>query len=115
MRVTAYTDDEESCAPYNDGFTASGLPVTHNGGRFVAADTKRLPFGTMVKVPGYADGEAVPVIDRGGAIRGNRLDLFFPSRREALAWGVRWVDVEIVKRPSRASGRPEPVEGRSNT
>ncbi|KKL16202.1 hypothetical protein LCGC14_2497950, partial [marine sediment metagenome] len=91
--VTAYTDDEESCAPYNDGFAAGGLPVTHNGGRFVAADTKRLPFGTMVKVPGYADGEAVPVIDRGGAIRGNRLDLFFPSRREALAWGARVTDL----------------------
>lgn len=68
--------------------------MTANGGRFVAAD-RSLPFGTLVRVPGYADGEPVPVLDRGGAIRNDRLDVFFPSHDEALEWGVRWLDVQI--------------------
>jgi len=77
-----------------DGMAASGKPVTANGGRFVAAD-RALPFNTLVRVPGYADGEAVPVLDRGGAICGDRLDVFFPSHGEALNWGVRWLDIQI--------------------
>jgi len=94
MRVTAYCPCVKCCGRWADGITASGKPVTANGGRFVAAD-RSLPFGTLVRVPGYADGEPVPVLDRGGAIRNDRLDVFFPSHDEALEWGVRWLDVQI--------------------
>ncbi|MGN6724584.1 MAG: 3D domain-containing protein, partial [Tepidisphaeraceae bacterium] len=37
----------------------------------------------------------VPVLDRGGAIKGYHLDVFFPSHQQALDWGRRWVVVEI--------------------
>ena len=50
----------------------------------LAADTSVLPFGTIVEVPGYGYGR---VEDRGGAIKGNRLDLWFPSHSEAQRWG----------------------------
>jgi hypothetical protein len=45
-----------------------------------------LPFGTLVAVPGYG---LVPVLDRGGSIRRDRLDVFFPTHGEALEWGRR--------------------------
>jgi 3D (Asp-Asp-Asp) domain-containing protein len=95
MEVTAYCADEESCAPFNDGITASGLPVTTNGGRLVAADTDVLPFGTLVSVPGYAQSQPVPVLDRGGAIKGRKLDLLMPDRDEAMQWGRQMVRVIV--------------------
>jgi 3D (Asp-Asp-Asp) domain-containing protein len=86
MTVTAYCPCAKCCGRYADGITASGQPVTANRGRFVAAD-RSLPFGTLVSVPGYNEGRPVPVLDRGGAIRGNHLDVFFPTHAEALRWG----------------------------
>lgn len=66
-----------------------GLP--HHG--TIAADTKYYPFGTKMYVPGYGWGV---VEDRGGAIKGaDRIDLFFKSHKEALAWGRRKVRVTI--------------------
>lgn len=91
MRVTAYCPCRQCCGKYADGVTASGKPVTYNGGRFVAAP-KRLPFGTVVNVPEYG---RVEVIDRGGAIKGDRLDVFFPTHQEALNWGVKNLEVQI--------------------
>lgn len=35
------------------------------------------------------------VRDRGGAIKGNRLDLYFKTHRQAREWGVKWIDVRI--------------------
>lgn len=95
MRVTAYCPCPKCCGRWADGVTTSGRPVTANGGRFVAAD-KALPLGTLLVVPGYADGKPVPVLDRGGAIRGRRLDVFFPTHQQARRWGVRWLDVAIL-------------------
>lgn len=96
MRVTAYCPCKKCCGPNAKGITASGKPVTTNGGKFVAAD-RSVPFGTMISIPGYADGAPVPVLDRGGAIKGNRLDVFFPTHAEALRWGVKYLDVEIAR------------------
>ncbi|HWB52777.1 MAG TPA: 3D domain-containing protein [Tepidisphaeraceae bacterium] len=95
MRVTAYCANKKCCGPHACGITASGKPVSFNEGRFVAADTSVLPFGTKVSIPGYHGGQSVPVIDRGGAIKGDRLDVFFPSYETALQWGVKWLPVTI--------------------
>jgi 3D (Asp-Asp-Asp) domain-containing protein len=91
--VTAYCPCRKCCGPRACGITASGKPVTANGGFFLAAD-RAVPFGTMIRVPGYAGGRAVPVLDRGGAIRGNRLDLFFPTHKAALAFGRKTLTCE---------------------
>jgi 3D (Asp-Asp-Asp) domain-containing protein len=98
MRVTAYCPCQKCCGPNAGGITASGRLVTTNGGQFVAAD-KSVPFGTRVIVPGYAGSQPVPVLDRGGAIRGDRLDVFFPSHTQAQAWGVRWLRVTFTPNP----------------
>ena len=95
MDVTAYCGGPCCCGDHADGLTASGRPTTHNAGRFVAADWDVLPRGTRLRVPGYADDELVEVLDRGGAITGRRLDVFFPAHADALAWGRRRVEVEV--------------------
>ncbi len=96
MEVTAYCPCAKCCGPNAAGITASGKDITYNAGRFVAADTAMLPFGTKLLIPGY-DMQPVEVIDRGGAIKGNRLDVFFPSHEEALEWGRRVVAVRVVE------------------
>ena len=97
MRVTAYSPDEQSCGEWADGWTASGYSVWTNGMRLVAADTDKLPFGSIVSVPGYYDGIPVPVLDRGGAIKGNRLDVLYPTHERALQWGVQNITVTIYE------------------
>lgn len=103
MEVTAYCPCTHCCGPNAAGITASGLPVSHNQGRFVAADTSLLPFGSRLSIPGYHDAASVPVIDRGGAIRGHRLDVFFPTHEQAREWGRRWVLVTVETPVEHAS------------
>jgi len=95
MKVTAYSPDARSCDQWADGVTASNKSIWTNGMKLVAADTRQLPLGTMLSIPGYDAGATVPVLDRGGAIKGNRLDVLFPSHNEALQWGVKRLPVTI--------------------
>lgn len=97
MEVTAYCPCQKCCGPSAAGITASGLPVTHNAGRFVAADTNVLPFGSLIRIPGYHADLPVPVIDRGGAIKGNKIDVYFPTHQEALEWGRQWLVVTVIE------------------
>ena len=73
------------------GITACGTKAKPGT---IAADTNVFPFGTRIRVPGYGWGT---VEDRGGAIKGGRLDLFFDSHEEALQWGRRNVEVEVIR------------------
>ena len=96
MEVTAYCPCTKCCGENAQGLTASGHDVSYNNSRFVAADTEVLPFGTKLVIPGYAGG-AVEVIDRGGAIKGNKLDVFFATHEEALQWGRQFIDVTVLE------------------
>ena len=71
------------------GITASGTRVRPGT---IAADTSLFPFGTVIYVPGYGYGV---VEDRGGAIQGYRLDLYFRTHRQAMAWGRQHIDVTV--------------------
>ena len=95
MTVTAYSPDHRSCAPFADGITASGRSVWTNAGNLVAADTRILPFNSLITVPGYAAEEVVPVLDRGGAIKGARLDVLYPTHERALQWGVQRLPITV--------------------
>ncbi|MCB9860552.1 MAG: hypothetical protein H6815_08855 [Phycisphaeraceae bacterium] len=95
MRVTAYAPDHRSCGPFADGKTATLHSVDTNGGALVAADPKLFSYGTMLTVPGYDNDQIVPVLDCGGAIKGHKLDVLFPTHREARKWGVREVEVVV--------------------
>ena len=71
------------------GRTASGIPV---GPGVVAVDPAVIPLGTSLSIPGYGQGIAA---DTGGAIRGARIDLWFSSHADALAWGRRTVTISV--------------------
>ena len=90
---TAYCPCDRCCGEFADGITASGRSVYTNGSKFIAAPAN-VPFGTWVIVPGYHD-TAVPVLDRGGAIKGDRIDVFFPTHQDALNWGVREMTITL--------------------
>ena len=97
MEVTAYCPCPRCCGPRAQGITASGRRVNYNGGKFVAADTKVLKFNTKLVIPGYASGRPVEVIDRGGAIKGNKLDVYFPTHQEARKWGRQKLLVTVLE------------------
>lgn len=74
--------------PKEIGITANGSMARRGT---IAADPS-IPFGTHMHVPGYGNGI---VKDRGGAIRGNHIDLYFQSHSQALKWGTQKLEVKI--------------------
>jgi 3D (Asp-Asp-Asp) domain-containing protein len=95
MVVTGYSPDARSCGASADGITASGYSVWTNGMKMVAADTRVLPMKSVITIPGYNNGKPVPVLDRGGAIKGNRLDLLFPTHEQARQWGKKKLTITV--------------------
>jgi len=97
MLVTAYCPCENCCRGCSDGITACGKSIYTNQSRFVAADTRLLGFGTRISIPGYYGGAPISVLDRGGKIKGHRIDVFFLSHQRAQSWGARWMDVTVYQ------------------
>ncbi|MFT9850508.1 3D domain-containing protein [Aneurinibacillus sp. REN35] len=75
------------------GRTKSGTKVRPG---IVAVDTDYIPLGTVLYVEGYGQCRAE---DIGGAIKGNAIDLAFATKKEALAWGRRDVEVKVISVP----------------
>ena len=71
------------------GHTATGVSVGYG---IVAVDPSVIPLGTRMAVPGYGEGVAA---DTGGAIMGSHIDVWFPTRAEALAWGTRTITITL--------------------
>jgi 3D (Asp-Asp-Asp) domain-containing protein len=86
MLATAYCDR---------GPTRSGVPAQHG---IVAADLRRLPLGTRVRVvaPGQPYAGVYTVLDTGSKIKGRDLDIFMPSCRAARHFGKRPVEVRVL-------------------
>ena len=101
MEVTGYCPCEKCCGkwakvPMSRRKTASGKllkDLIASGTKFCAAD-KSVKFGTVFYVPGYG---RCSVEDRGGAIKGGKLDLFFLKHSDARAWGRRIIDCKRVE------------------
>lgn len=84
-------------------FTVEATAYTHTGNPtatgvypregLIAVDPRVIPLGTQVYVEGY--GYAVAA-DTGGAIKGNIIDVFFPSLQRCLDWGRRPVQIYIL-------------------
>jgi 3D (Asp-Asp-Asp) domain-containing protein len=73
------------------GITADGSKAKKG---VIAADISKYPYGTKMYVPGYGWGE---VHDKGRAIKGNHIDVFFDSHKKALEWGRKELNVTVVK------------------
>ncbi|TDL30435.1 DUF348 domain-containing protein [Jeotgalibacillus sp. S-D1] len=88
---TAYTASCNGCS----GITATGINLKANPDlKVIAVDPSVIPLGTKVHVEGY--GYAVAG-DTGGAIKGNKIDVFVSSQEEALQWGNRQVKIKILQ------------------
>lgn len=90
MVATGYDSSWESNYPFYGQPSYSGLPLARG---IVAVDPNVIAMGTRLYVEGYGDAIAA---DQGGAIKGNRIDLYFDSRQEAMNWGMKTVKVTIL-------------------
>jgi len=88
--VSAYCDCEKCCGK-TDGITSSGTHVKE--GRTIAVDPDVIPIGSKVYIEGVGYRIAE---DIGGAIKGNKIDLFFNSHQEALDFGRQKLEVHFV-------------------
>ncbi|MDE3841168.1 hypothetical protein C0966_18120 [Bacillus methanolicus] len=97
--ATGYTAGYESTGKNPDhpayGITYSGVKVKRDLFSTVAADLNVFPIGTILFVPGYGYGV---VADKGGAIKGNELDLYYDTVDDVYnQWGKQTLDVYIVE------------------
>lgn len=96
-RVTAYAPLDNKSRICNDGnprITSTGVPPSR---KIVAVDPSHIPYGTKLYIPDYGIAYAG---DTGGALRdyeGVAIDVYFTSHDEAVKWGVRYLEVEIIE------------------
>lgn len=84
--VTAYCPCRKCCGKWSDGITASG--ATAKAGRTIAAP-RNFAFGTKLVI----NGVTYTVEDRGGSIKGRRLDIYFSNHSEAKKFGKQRLEV----------------------
>jgi 3D (Asp-Asp-Asp) domain-containing protein/LysM repeat protein len=90
VKATAYTASCEGCS----GTTATGVNLLENPNeRVIAVDPTVIPLGSKVYVEGFGEATAA---DTGGAIKGNRIDIFIPSEQDAINFGVKQLKVTIL-------------------
>ncbi|MBU3573911.1 LysM peptidoglycan-binding domain-containing protein [Priestia aryabhattai] len=90
VEATAYTANCAGCS----GTTATGVDLKANPNqKVIAVDPSVIPLGSKVYVEGY--GEAVAA-DTGGAIKGNRIDVFVPSEGDAQQFGRKSVTITVM-------------------
>ena len=99
MKVTAYDPGcVECCGKWAGNMkTSTGKDASLPG---CAADPRVLRYGSIIDIPGYG---VVEIDDTGGAMRQDakrqiiHIDIRMQSHEAARAWGVQWLDVDIVK------------------
>lgn len=90
VEASAYTASCEGCS----GITSTGINLKANpNAKVISVDPTVIPLGSKVYVEGY--GEAIAG-DTGGAIKGNRIDVFIPSQQDAINFGVKQLKVTIL-------------------
>ncbi len=87
--ATAYTAYCNGCS----GTTATGIDLrSYPDEKVIAVDPDVIKLGSKVWVEGY--GTAIAG-DTGGAIKGNKIDIFVPSETQAINWGVKIVRIKV--------------------
>ena len=87
FKLTAYCPCMKCCGK-TDGITSTGTLAAE--GRTIAVDPRVIPYGSSVTIY-FADGTShtYTAEDCGGAIKENRIDVFFSSHDAARAFGVQ--------------------------
>lgn len=89
VNASAYTASADECG--NDkGITASGLKVKEN--RTIACPPE-FPFGVKLDIEGMG---TYVCEDRGGAIKGNKIDIYMLTKKEAFEFGRRNLMAQVV-------------------
>lgn len=102
FKLTAYCSCKKCC-----GFWAYSRPIDKYGndivigasgerlyqGVSIAVDPAVIPYDSKV----YIDGKEYIAHDCGGAIKGNRIDVYFDNHADALKFGVQYANVEVEK------------------
>lgn len=95
IRTTAYTHSESDHIKYG-GRTAAGTNLKYGQLRSAAADWSVYPVGTVFQIEG--DKSLYIVDDYGSALVGTRtIDLYKPSASSMNSWGVRRVNIKVLK------------------
>ena len=76
------------------GTTASGVSV--NTG-IVAADPNVLPIGSVIEMKLGSHSDIYTVLDTGGFIKGNRIDIYLPDSDRAIEFGRRQVKIQVLR------------------
>ncbi|MCR6108809.1 DUF348 domain-containing protein [Bacillus sp. A301a_S52] len=88
--ATAYTANCNGCS----GVTATGIDLNANpNANVIAVDPNVIPLGSRVEVKGHGTYIAG---DTGGAIQGNKIDIFIPNRDQVRAFGRRTVELRVL-------------------
>lgn len=98
--ATGYTAGVESTGKTPEhpeyGITFSGVEVKRDLYSTIAADLSIYPLGTILYIPDYGYGV---VADKGGAITGNKIDLYYPTVEQVYSeWGKKEVEVYVVQK-----------------
>ena len=104
VTATGYTAGVESTGKNANhpeyGITYSGVKVKRDLYSTIAADLDVFPLGTILYIPNYGYGV---VTDIGGAIKGDKIDLYFDTVDEVYnEWGKKDIDVYVVQKGSGA-------------
>ncbi len=89
INASAYTASADECGK-SDGITASGVKVRENE---TIACPKSFAFGTKINIEGRG---TYICQDRGGAIKGNKIDIYVKTKTEAFAFGRQNLVAEII-------------------
>ncbi len=95
--IATWYDGKAGLNGTGTGITASGAKAVY--GTTIAVDPKIIPFGSIIEVK-FSTGKKHFYIaqDTGGAIVGDRVDIFNPSQRECVSNGVQAVKVRVIRR-----------------
>ena len=100
--LTAYCSCQQCCGQYalNRPLDGNGNPIVYTAsgaiaqsGLTVAVDPTVIPYGSKVEI----NGHTYIAQDTGGAIKSNRIDVYFSDHAEALKFGRREAEVFLVK------------------
>lgn len=97
-KLTAYCSCYKCCGQYalNRPIDENGNPIVYTSigaiakaGTTIAVDPRVIPYGSEVKI----NDHIYIAQDTGGAIKGNRIDVYFDDHQDALQFGVQWAEV----------------------
>ena len=92
-KLTGYCPCEKCCGNWAfdrpDGIVYGASGNELKSGYSIAVDPSVIPYGTEVII----NGVTYRADDCGGAIKGNRIDVYFDTHEEALEFCVKYADV----------------------